>query len=81
MPSKPKSKKSSPNFRTDPFGSARPSDSHWFFRGLQDGHGNVFRHYRVVNSFHFVMLDQPEKFSQAVQDFLDADRPEKSSPP
>ncbi len=36
---------------------------------------------RIDNSFHFIMLDQPEKFSQAVQDFLDADRPEKSSPP
>ncbi|MFT8958112.1 MAG: alpha/beta hydrolase [Gluconobacter oxydans] len=36
---------------------------------------------RIDNSFHFIMLDQPEKFSQAVQDFLDADRPEKSPPP
>ncbi|MFT8809520.1 alpha/beta fold hydrolase [Gluconobacter sp.] len=36
---------------------------------------------RIDGSFHFIMLDQPEIFSQAVQNFLDADRPEKSSPP
>ncbi|MBF0857756.1 alpha/beta hydrolase [Gluconobacter sp. LMG 31484] len=36
---------------------------------------------RIDGSFHFIMLDQPENFSQAVEGFLEADRSEKSSPP
>lgn len=36
---------------------------------------------RIDGSFHFIMLNQPEKFSQAVEGFLAADRSEKSSHP